>query len=155
MNIEVDTSPIQGILDRNQREVSSLVMVLQDVQDVYNYLPPQALEEVSLGLNIPLSRIYSVATFFKAFSLTPRGRRVVQVCTGTACHVRGARILLEDLEREIGIKAGQTRKDLEYTLECVNCVGACAMGPVVVVNGEMKGNMTVQKAGKIVGKERE
>jgi len=99
-----------------------LVSVLQDIQTEYKYLPQEALEEVCQGLSIPLSRVYSVATFFKAFSLTPRGRHLISVCMGTACHVRGAVRVLEKIERELGIESGDTTPDQCFSLETVNCV---------------------------------
>jgi len=122
-----------------------LVSILQDIQAEYNYLPKEALVEVSLILDVPLSRIYSVSTFFKAFSLEPRGRHLINVCLGTACHVRGAPKVLEEIERELDIKAGKTTEDLKYTLETVNCVGCCALGPIVIVDGEYHGQMKTDK----------
>ena len=136
---------VKAILSKYQRHQSLLVSILQDVQAEYNYLPKDALVEVSQGLGIPLTRVYSVATFFKAFSLEPRGRHVIHVCLGTACHVRGGARILETLEREFDIKAGETTKDLKYTLERVNCVGACALGPIVIVDGEPLGGMKTDK----------
>ena len=112
---------------------------------MYNYLPKKGLTRVSEGLNVPLSQVYSVATFFKAFSLKPRGRHSIAVCLGTACHVRGAVRILEEIERELGINQGETTKDLRYTLETVNCVGACALGPIVIIDGEPSGEMKVEK----------
>ena len=94
---------------------------------------------------IPLSQVYSVATFFRAFSLEPTGRHLINVCLGTACHVRGALRILERIERELGIKRGETTKDLDFTLETVNCVGACALGPIVIVDGEYSGQMSTEK----------
>ena len=148
--METDLQKIKPILDKYNRSKSSLIMVLQDVQAEYNYLPQEALIEVAKELDVPVSKVIGVATFFKAFSLESRGDTVIQVCTGTACHVRGSKLVLEKLERDIGIKSGETSKDLKYTLLGVNCVGACAMGPVVVVNEEMKGNISLQKTGKLL-----
>lgn len=136
---------VRSILDSYQRDKGLLVSILQDTQAEYNYLPKEALIQVSQGLDIPLSQVYSVATFFKAFSLKPRGRHLVNVCLGTACHVRGAVRVLEAIERELGIKPGDTTEDLEYTLETVNCVGACALGPIVVIDGEYSGQMKTDK----------
>ena len=136
---------IGEILDRYQHHEGFLVSILQDIQAEYNYLPRETLEEVSEGLSIPLSQVYSVATFFKAFSLKPRGRHLINVCLGTACHVRGAVRVLEAIERELGIKPEETTEDLKYTLETVNCVGACALGPIVVVDGEHVGEMKTEK----------
>lgn len=132
-------------MDKHNRDRAMLVGVLQDVQAEYGYLPKEALVEVSQSLDIPLTQVYSVATFFKAFSLKPRGRHLIHVCLGTACHVRGATRVLEEIERRLGIKAGETTKDLKYTLETVNCVGACALGPIVIVDGEYSGEMKADK----------
>ena len=134
------------ILDNYHYDKGTLISILQDIQAEYNYLPREALMQVSQGLEVPLSQVYSVATFFKAFSLTPRGRHLLNVCLGTACHVRGAVRVLEDIERELGIKPGKTTEDLRFTLETVNCVGACALGPIVIIDGEYSGQM---KTGKV------
>ncbi len=136
---------VKSILGRYQHDPGMLVSILQDVQAEYNYLPKKALVQVSQGLNIPLTQVYSVASFFKAFSLKPRGRHLINVCLGTACHVRGAVRILEEIERELGIKPGETTKDLKYTLERVNCVGACALGPIVIVDGNYSGQMKTSK----------
>jgi len=118
---------------------------LQDLQAECNYLPREGLTRVSEGLGLPLSQVYSVATFFKAFSLKPRGRHSLAMCLGTACHVRGAVRILENIERELGISRGGTTDDLRYTLETVNCVGACALGPIVIIDGEYSGQMKTDK----------
>jgi len=136
---------VELILDRHQHDRGWLVSVLQDIQVEYNYLPKEALVQVSQGLDVDLSQVYSVATFFRAFSLKPRGRHIINVCLGTACHVRGAVRILEEMERELGIKSGDTTEDLKYTLETVNCVGACALGPIVIVDGEYSGQMKSNK----------
>ena len=136
---------VESILDSHQRDKGMLVAILQDIQAEHNYLPREALEEVSKGLCVPLSQVYSVATFFKALSLEPRGRHLINVCLGTACHVRGAVRVLEAMERELAISSGETTKDLRFTLETVNCVGACALGPVVIVDGEYHGQMKAEK----------
>jgi len=136
---------VDSILNSYQHDRSLLVSILQDLQAVYNYLPKEGLTRVSEGLSVPLSQVYSVATFFKAFSLKPRGRHSLAVCLGTACHVRGAVRILEEIERELGINRGDTTKDLKYTLETVNCVGACALGPIVIVDGEYSGQMKTDK----------
>jgi len=136
---------VESILDNYQRDKGMLVSILQDIQAEYNYLPKEALVEVSQILGAPLSQVYSVATFFKAFSLEPRGRHLINVCLGTACHVRGAVRVLEAIERELDIKASKTTKDLKFTLETVNCVGCCALGPVVIIDGEYYGQMKTAK----------
>jgi NADH-quinone oxidoreductase subunit E len=136
---------VKTILARYQRDPGMLVSILQDVQAEYNYLPKEALVHVGEGLDIPLSQVYGVASFFKAFSLKPRGRHLVNVCLGTACHVRGAVRVLDEIERQLGVKSGETTGDLRYTLETVNCVGACALGPIVVIDGSYSGQMTTGK----------
>ena len=150
--MNIDLTKLDPIFNRYPREESSLIMVLQDIQEEYRYLPQETLIEAAKILGIPQSKVFGVATFFKAFSLTPRGETVIQVCTGTACHVRGSNLIMDKLERETCCKAGETTKDLKFTLEGVNCVGACALGPVVVVNDEMVGNVTMQKTRKLLGK---
>jgi len=134
------------ILGNYQRDKGMLIAILQDIQTEFSYLPREALMEVSQGLEVPLSRVYSVATFFRSFSLTPRGRHIINVCLGTACHVRGAVRILERIEQELGIKVGETTENLQFTLEIVNCVGCCALGPVVIIDGEYSGQM---KTGKV------
>ena len=136
---------VKSILASYQSDPGMLVPILQDVQAEYNYLPKEALVQVGEGLGVPLSQVYSVASFFKAFSLKPRGRHLINVCLGTACHVRGAGRVLDEIERRLGVKSGETTKNMKYTLETVNCVGACALGPIVVVDGNYSGQMTGSK----------
>jgi len=136
---------VGSILDNYQRDKGSLVSILQDTQSEFSYLPREALVEISTGLAVPLSQVYSVATFFKAFSLQPRGRHLINVCLGTACHVRGAVRVLETIEREAGIKPGETAENLRFSLETVNCVGACALGPIVMIDDEYSGEMKTDK----------
>ena len=143
--VRPDKRKIKSILGRYQSDPGMLVPILQDVQAEYNYLPKEALVQVGEGLGVPLSQVYSVASFFKAFSLKPRGRHLINVCLGTACHVRGAVRVLDEIERELGVKAGETTEDLKYTLETVNCVGACALGPIVIIDGNYSGQMTASK----------
>lgn len=141
---------VDQVLEKYQHDKGMLVSILQDVQSGYNYLPENALKMVSHGLKVPMSQVYSVVTFFKTFSLIPRGRHLVSVCLGTACHVRGAVRVLEKFERELGVSSGETTKDLKCTLETVNCVGACAGGPVVKVDEEYHGEMTADKVGPVL-----
>jgi NADH-quinone oxidoreductase subunit E len=138
------------VLQKYQRDKSALIDVLHDTQSEIGYLPKEALEEVHKGLDVPLSRVYSVATFFKAFSLQPRGRHLINVCMGTACHVRGADKVLEQMEKELGIKRGGSTRDLKFTLETVNCVGACALGPMVIIGEDYHGEMTPEKVGEVL-----
>jgi len=128
----------------------SLIPMLQDIQSEYNYLPEETLRVLAERLDLPLIRVYGVATFFRAFSLTPRGKHIVSVCLGTACHVRRAPAVLDELKRRLGIEPGETTDDMEFTLNTVNCVGACALGPIVVVDGEYHGQMSPGKVKKII-----
>jgi len=142
---------VDSILNGYQHDKSLLVSILQDLQAECNYLPREGLTRVSEGLGIPLSQVYSVATFFKAFSLKPRGRHSIAVCLGTACHVRGAVRILERIERELGIKSGEMTEDLRFSLETVNCVGACALGPIVIVDEGYSGQMKTDKVKPLLG----
>jgi NADH-quinone oxidoreductase subunit E len=143
---------IEVILDKYKRQKGQLVSILQDVQREHNYLPQEAIIEVSNGLDIPLTQVYSVATFFKAFSLKPRGRHIISVCLGTACHVRGAVRILDKVEQELGIKNDETTSDKRFTLETVNCIGACALGPMLVIDGDYAGQMSTDKVAKVLKK---
>lgn len=146
----MDLKHVEQIVKDHSYNPSQLIGILQDVQAKYRYLPKHPLEKVSELLKIPISQVFSVATFFKAFSLIPRGEKEVHVCLGTACHVRGAKRLLEELERGFEIASGETTEDKKVTLETVNCVGACALGPVIVVNNEYHGKMDATKTAKLI-----
>ena len=137
---------IKEIVEKYDSNKGFLVPVLQDVQKEYNYLPQDALNLVSKYLQVSISQIYEVATFYKAFSLDPRGKYQIALCQGTACHVRGVPLIVDHVERTLEIKAGQTSDDLMYTFETVNCLGACALGPIMVVNGEYHGKMAPAKS---------
>ena len=141
---------VRQVLGKYNGDKSALIDVLHDTQSVIGYLPEQALEEIHKALDVPLSRVYSVATFFKAFSLTPRGRHVINVCMGTACHVRGSDKVLAQMEKELGVKNGENTPDLKFTLETINCVGACALGPMVVIGEDYHGEMTPEKVGDVL-----
>ncbi len=145
-----DKTKLKGIIARYNGEKNFLLAILQDIQDAYNYLPVAILKMVSQEMDIPLMRVYEVATFYTTFSLTPRGEHVVKLCMGTACHVRGAAGILDKLERTLDIKPGETSDDLKFTLETVNCVGACALGPVMVMDGEYHGQVTMAKVDKAI-----
>jgi len=128
----------------------SLISVLEEIQAKYRYLPREAMILVGEGLGLPLSQVYSVATFYNAFSMMPRGRHNVCVCVGTACHVRGAKPVLNRLEELLHVKAGETTPDWNYSLETVNCLGACALGPIVVVDGAYSGQMVAGDVDKLL-----
>ena len=142
MEVKELKEKVGQVLQKYQHDKSLLVDILQDMQAESGYLPREVLEETSHALDVPLSRVYSVATFFKAFSLKPRGRNLINVCMGTTCHVRGAVKVMEKIEQELGIKTGETTPDLKFTLETVNCVGACALGPMVIIREDYHGEMT-------------
>ncbi|MCL4534883.1 MAG: NAD(P)H-dependent oxidoreductase subunit E [Bacteroidetes bacterium] len=141
----IDLAKTDAALAAYDSAEGGLVGLLQDIQAEYSYLPREALERVAQRTGLPISRIYSLATFFKAFSLEPRGRHVISVCLGTACHVRGAGVILEKIERELGVRAGHTTRDGRFTLEVVNCVGDCAVSPVCLVDGEIYAKISVTK----------
>jgi NADH-quinone oxidoreductase subunit E len=146
----IETTELDKILDRYGRDPANVISILQDIQAEANWLPEEDLRYVCTELEIPLSKMMALATFYKAFSLEPRGRHIVSVCLGTACHVRGAERIAGAVERELGIKGGETDADLQWTLETVGCLGACALGPIVVVDGEYHGQMTSVKATRLL-----
>ncbi len=146
----MDMASIDGIIDRHGGEQSSLIQIMLDIQGELNWLPGEAIGRVSERLQIPSTRIRHIATFYKAFSLVPKGRHLVHVCMGTACHVRDAPRVLSMLEDRLGIRAGQTDSELSYSLETVNCLGCCALGPVVDVDGKIHGNVSAANAAAVV-----
>ena len=129
---------------------SNLIALLQDIQDVYGYLPEDTLREISEYIGIPFSSVYGVATFYNQFRLTPLGRNLVRVCRGTACHVKNSANILTALETELGIKAGQTTRDKVFTLETVACIGACSIAPVININSEYFGRVVIKEIPKIL-----
>lgn len=141
---------IESTLNKWNNDSSCLISILLDIQDEYNYLPQEALCMVAEDLGIPLINIYSAATFYKVFSLQPRGKYLINVCVGTACHVRGGQRVVEEIERILDVCVGETTPDMQFTLETVRCLGACALGPVVVVNEEYHGHMDAKKVGKLI-----
>ena len=147
---EVDFQKIDEIIDRYIGRGGALIAILQDIQSEYHYLPETALRVVAKNLELPLIQVYGVATFFKAFSLKPRGEHLIKVCVGTACHVRGAQPALDEVKRQLGIEAGETTEDMMFTLETVNCLGACALGPIMVVDEEYHGEMSPKRVKKVL-----
>jgi len=146
-------SRVDEILESFKGEKSELIPILQGIQREFGYLPEEAMSHVAEFIGEEESRVFGVATFYAQFKLVPTGRNVIKVCRGTGCHVRGAPQILSELEKRLGIKAGETTPDLEYTLETVACFGSCALAPVVVVNDKVSGRMTVSKVKKLVGNE--
>jgi len=141
---------MQEIFSRHARERSSLIPILQDVQAVFGYIPAEAMTETARFLNVPESSVYGVVTFYAQFHLTRQGRHKIKVCQGTACHVRGGGRIMSALARKLGIRPGETTEDYQFSLERVACFGSCALAPVVVVDGEVHGRMTPQKAEQLV-----
>jgi NADH-quinone oxidoreductase subunit E len=142
----MDQDKIDQIINKYQDDASSLIQVLLEIQSENRWLPKEALEKISKKLKVPLNRIRHIATFYKAFSLIPKGRHEIHVCTGTACHVRGSSRILDAVHRNTGIRPGETDSDLKFSLETVNCLGCCALGPVLVVDGKCHGRMDPTKA---------
>ena len=148
--IEITLDQIDAVIDRYDANRQFSLAILQDVQRAYNYLPRPALERIAQRLDLPLGEIYRLATFFAAFSLEPKGKYAIKVCTGTACHVYGAPRILEQLERDLEIKNGETTSDGIFSIEAVRCLGACALAPVVVVNEQVHGKMSGAAVSRLV-----
>jgi len=146
---------IDSIIDRYDRKESAILAILQDIQAKEKYLPKEALEHLGAQLHIPLNKIYRIATFYRAFSLTPRGRHEILVCLGTACHVRGGPRIVDQFTLALGIRSGETTPDRNFTLETVNCLGVCAAGPVVAIDGQYFGKMSPIKVEETIKKFRE
>ena len=127
----IDWQKIDEIIEKYRQNREALLMIMQDISDIYNYIPPEVVPVLTQKLDVRESLIYSVATFYKTISLEPRGKFIVNVCTGTACHVRGAEKILDALQENLDIKVGETTDDLSFTLESVRCIGCCASGPVL------------------------
>jgi len=142
---QTDLDKVDDIIERSGSNPEALIGILQDIQAEWHYLPIPALKRVGQRLEVPFNRIWAVATFYEAFTLEPRGRTHFMVCTGTACHVRGAQEIIRALEDELMVEAGRTTPDGEYSIETAHCLGACAMGPIVVVNEEYHGHMSRRK----------
>ena len=143
-----DLSKAEEILGRYPQEEPALIQVLQDVHRAYNYLPCDVLERVAEALEVPLAKVFSVSTFYKAFSLEPQGDTIIKVCMGTACHIRGAGQLVEELERQLGVGPDETTEDFKFTIKTVNCVGACAMAPLVIVGEQYFGSAKPSRVSK-------
>lgn len=141
----MEVSEIDGIIEQYGGREAAILAILQDVQTKDKYLQKEALEYVSQKMHIPLVQVFRIATFYNALSLKPRGRHKIDVCLGTACHVRGGNKILDKLERDLGIPVGETTKDKRFTLESVHCVGCCSLGPVAVIDGKVFGRLAQDK----------
>ncbi len=146
----MDLEKVEGIIEEHKGLSSALIGILLDVQEEFNYLPRDAMLKIADRLEIPPSRIYGLATFFKAFSLAPRGKYPIRVCMGTACHVKGAVTIIEKIERELNIKSGETTEDGKFDLDEVNCMGCCGLAPVVTVGNDLYGKLSLSKIPKIL-----
>jgi NADH-quinone oxidoreductase subunit E len=146
----MEIQEVDRIIDSHGCEASSLIQVLLEIQSVNHWLPGEALARVAERLQVPMSRIRHIATFYKAFSLVPKGRHEVHVCVGTACHVRGATRILDKLQDLTGILPGETDLELKFSLETVNCLGCCALGPVMVVDGKTHGKLSPTEASEVM-----
>lgn len=146
----VEIDKVDKILDKYEGSKGGLIQILLDIQSEFNWIPLEAMDRISRRFKIPMSQVYRVVSFYKAMSLTPRGRHLLRVCLGTACHVRGGRRIMEKAQELLGLQGAGTTQDLKFTLERVNCLGCCALGPVMVANGEYHGHMTASEVGKIL-----
>jgi NADH-quinone oxidoreductase subunit E len=161
VDTNLDFTTIQTILESNAAKVEKLIesyvdkkeqliSLLQDVQAEFNYIPQDVIVRISQKLEMPLSQVFSVATFFQAFSLKPRGRHTITVCLGTACHIKGGQKLVDKMERDYDLKPGESTEDMRFSLETANCLGCCALGPVVVIDGKYESKVTLDKLDKIL-----
>jgi NADH:ubiquinone oxidoreductase subunit E len=150
---EIDYMELDKIIEEDfNNDKENLIMMLQEIQRRYNYLPTPALTYLSTSIGVPLSQIYGVATFYSTFSLEPRGRNIISICLGTACHVRGGEKIREKLEESLNIEDGETTEDMRFTLESVRCIGCCSLGPVVKINEDMHGRIAYTEVDKILEK---
>ena len=149
-NVQIDWKKIDEIIEDYKANREALLMIMQDISDMYNYVPPEVVPALVERLGVKESLIFSVATFYKTISLELRGKYIVNVCTGTACHVRGADKVMDALKEKLAIEEGQTTDDLLFTLEAVRCVGCCASGPVITVNRDTHGGLDRSSAVKVI-----
>lgn len=151
MATETEAKKVNQIIDKYPAQPGVLIQLLLDLQSEFNWIPKEAILCVSERLQIPISQIYRVASFYKAMSLKPRGKHIVNVCLGTACHVRGGARIIDKVEENLSISAGGTTQDMKFTLERVNCLGCCALGPVIMVDKDYYGKLTPAKVKEVLG----
>ncbi len=154
ISVNVESQKVKSFISKYSNEKKALLSILQDIQEEYNYLPKEALINVSKILDIPLIDVIGVATFYSSFSLKPRGKHIITTCLGTACHVKGGPKILNEFERKLNITAGSTTADKQFTLETVACLGCCAIGPVVEVDGNYYSKTTIKTVNSILKKYR-
>ncbi len=150
-----DKEKLDGILAQYKGERSELIPILQAAQAEFGYLPKDVMAEIAGFLHMPASVVYGVSTFYAQFKFVPMGKRIIRVCRGTACHVRGADKILQEFQRQLGINDGETTEDMEFTLETVACIGACALAPTLTVNADVKGKMTTQKVREMLEQDKD
>lgn len=143
---------LSDIIKKYDFDKKNTLAILQDIQKEYNHIPREVMDLLSEQLDMPLSKLYSIATFYRALSLRPRGKNIIKICDGTACHIRSSQLLADEIEKLIGIRPGETSRDGEFTLETVNCLGSCAIAPVMVINDTYYGKVTPAKLRDIIGK---
>jgi NADH-quinone oxidoreductase subunit E len=149
-NYDPKKEKLETVLANYSGKKGALIPVLQEAQDIYGYLPEEVMTEIGKSLNIPVSKVYGVATFYAQFHLKPRGRNIIRVCLGTACHVKGGAKILEKIEEVLGIKDGETTDDLKFTIESVACIGACGLAPVMMINDDTHGRLTPDLVPKVL-----
>lgn len=150
--MRAETNTVDSLVDKYGAKKEALIPILQDLQSDLNWLPEEVLRAVADKLGVPLMDIYGAASFYRTFSLKPRGKHIITVCVGTACHVRGGQRIVDEIGRMLDLAPGETTPDQNFTLETVNCLGCCAIGPIVVVDGEYYGEMTTRKVGSVLEK---
>lgn len=138
--------PVDDILENYPEVTGNLISILHEIQSHYNHLPEDALRHLAAKTGVPITRLYSIATFYHFFSLTPKGKHQVRVCLGTACHVKGGQRILDEMKRKLGVNEGETTPDMQFTLDAVRCIGACSLAPVVVLDNDTHSNVTSKKA---------
>lgn len=148
--LQNDSLSAKDVIQRYPKEQRFTLAILQDIQRKHKYIPKEALEALAEYLEVPVSRLYGMATFYKALSLTPKGKYIITVCDGTACHVAGSMVALDEIEKSLGIKAGQTTEDLKFSINTVNCIGCCAIAPVMMINDRYYGNLTPKMVKEIL-----
>ncbi len=144
------TDLVDSLVKKHGEKKDALIPLLQDIQSDLNWLPEDVLKTVAEKLQIPLMDVYGVASFYRTFSLKPRGKHIITVCVGTACHVRGGQRIVDEIGRRLEVAPGETTQDKNFTLETVNCLGCCALGPIVMIDGEYYGEMTTRKVGPVL-----
>lgn len=150
VDLDIDLDKVDQIVDTYNADEGSLIQILLDVQRQYNWLPPEAMRRVSDRLDMPITQVYRVASFYKVLSITPRGKHIVKACLGTACHVRGGTKVMKKISRILGIETGEVTDDMQFSLEVVNCLGCCALGPMITIDDEYHGKMTPEKATEVI-----